>query len=602
MLTSPAFDVTGTGCSSCAGAAGATSNNGTVSSPPGTWTFFPGSVSTCSSVNFNVLPYPGLPASNDGQPTSMNASFTPTDINGAVMTLDAAAKACGFAGFDWVQTINQHPAGGWAFAQVEEPNPALCDFISPSSCVPYTGSSDPPLGGYTYEVKENFLPNVCTGLAVAFGKNPSLCDSYYKHALGFFNAQPHFAAAAPFYYSPKDVPTGFATFFETITSQDGYTLNFFDMPKNTTCSKTASCFAFTTQLVGVCEGPSSLCSSASGPNNPLPSPTLFQWTWESNFNGSSGGIYGSETSSLYPADPGSGTGGVTIISINGVPAPTVVVTPSSSSVTTAEAVSVTVAVSGGSGKPTPTGSIILTSGTYTSAATTLTSSNATIDVPAGSLATGTDILMVSYRPDAASSSTYANASGFASVMVQDFTLAVASGSSSSQSASPGQTATYTLSVGSEGGFNQSVSFSCTGAPSQATCTVSPNSKAPGGNITVSATTTAQSAGALRNLPPLGPRLPDSQSLLRLAMLLAGLAWTVRGWRRVGAGQGQTELLPLTAGLLLALALAGCGGGGGGGSLSTSGTPAGTYNLTVTGTVGSGSTALSHSVTLTLKVS
>ena len=62
----------------------------------------------------------------------------------------------------------------------------------------------------------------------------------------------------------------------------------------------------------------------------------------------------------------------------------------------------------------------------------------------------------------------------------------------------------------------------------------------------------------------------------------------------------TVLLPLAAGLLLALTLADCGGGVP--PNSNHGTPVGTYNLTVTGTAGSGSTAISHSLTLTLNVS
>jgi hypothetical protein len=60
------------------------------------------------------------------------------------------------------------------------------------------------------------------------------------------------------------------------------------------------------------------------------------------------------------------------------------------------------------------------------------------------------------------------------------------------------------------------------------------------------------------------------------------------------------MVPLASGLLLTLALAGCGG-----SASVThnpGTPAGTYTLTVTGSTGSGSATLSHSVTLKLTVS
>jgi VCBS repeat-containing protein len=188
----------------------------------------------------------------------------------------------------------------------------------------------------------------------------------------------------------------------------------------------------------------------------------------------------------------------------------------------------------------------------------------------------------------------------------DFTLAVASGYSSSQSVSPGQTATYTLSVGGEGGFNQAVTFTCAGAPSESTCTVSPNPATVGSSatsVTVTVTTTASSASAPRTFPPLQPRLPRPQVMLMLAALLAAGAWLIRDWREEGASRGRAVLLPLAAGLLLAVMATTCGGGGGGGGGSTNpGTPAGSYALTVTGTFGSGSTALSHSIALTLSVS
>jgi hypothetical protein len=97
--------------------------------------------------------------------------------------------------------------------------------------------------------------------------------------------------------------------------------------------------------------------------------------------------------------------------------PTVTVTPSSPSITTAQALTVTVAVSGGSGNPTPTGTVTLTSGSFVSAAATLSGGGATINIPAGALATGSDTLTVNYAPDAASASTYNSAMGTNSVMV-----------------------------------------------------------------------------------------------------------------------------------------------------------------------------------------
>jgi len=72
---------------------------------------------------------------------------------------------------------------------------------------------------------------------------------------------------------------------------------------------------------------------------------------------------------------------------------------------------VTVAVSGGAGSPAVTGSVTLTSGSYTSAATALSSGNATINVPAGSLALGSDTLTASYAPDSNDASIYNTASG-----------------------------------------------------------------------------------------------------------------------------------------------------------------------------------------------
>jgi hypothetical protein len=97
--------------------------------------------------------------------------------------------------------------------------------------------------------------------------------------------------------------------------------------------------------------------------------------------------------------------------------PVVTVTPSASSITTAQPLTVTVAVNGGSGNPTVTGTVILTSGNYTSAASTVSNGSATINVPAGSLRTGSDTLTVNYTPDSSSSSIYNPASGSASVTV-----------------------------------------------------------------------------------------------------------------------------------------------------------------------------------------
>jgi hypothetical protein len=98
-------------------------------------------------------------------------------------------------------------------------------------------------------------------------------------------------------------------------------------------------------------------------------------------------------------------------------APTVSVTPAASSISTVQSLKVTVAVNGGAGSPTPTGTVILSGGSYTSAAAALAGGSATITVPAATLAVGSDTLSVTYTPDTAGSATYSTGTGTASVTV-----------------------------------------------------------------------------------------------------------------------------------------------------------------------------------------
>jgi hypothetical protein len=200
----------------------------------------------------------------------------------------------------------------------------------------------------------------------------------------------------------------------------------------------------------------------------------------------------------------------------------------------------------------------------------------------------------------------AKTSAEASTVDQDFTLTAATATAT---VAPGSAASYSVSLTGEGGFNQNVSFACTGAPSEATCTVSPTSAAVGSSatsVTVTVTTTAPSLSAPRPhpAPPASPRFTALRVLWGFALFLAMIAWAVVCRNKGGVGRLKYTLAPLEAALLLTLALAGCGGGGGGGAGGTSnpGTPAGTYTITVTGSYGSGSSAFSHSVALTLTVS
>ena len=126
--------------------------------------------------------------------------------------------------------------------------------------------------------------------------------------------------------------------------------------------------------------------------------------------------------------------------------PTVAVTASPASIGPTQDLTVSVSVSG---SPTPTGSVTLSSGSYTSAATTLSGGAATIDVPAGSLNAGTDSLTASYTPDSTSSSIYSGATGTTSVTVAEFTPAITvTPSASSINTSQALSVTVTVNGGS----------------------------------------------------------------------------------------------------------------------------------------------------------
>ena len=75
------------------------------------------------------------------------------------------------------------------------------------------------------------------------------------------------------------------------------------------------------------------------------------------------------------------------------------VTPSASSITATQALTVTVVVSGGTGNPTPSGTVTLSSGSY-SAQQTLVSGAASFTIAGETLAGGADTLTASYSGDA----------------------------------------------------------------------------------------------------------------------------------------------------------------------------------------------------------
>lgn len=278
--------------------------------------------------------------------------------------------------------------------------------------------------------------------------------------------------------------------------------------------------------------------------------------------------------------------------------PTLAITPSPSTITSSQALTVGIAVGGVNGDPAPTGTVTLTSGSFTSAATTLASGGATIDIPAGSLSVGTDTLTVSYSGDI----TYQSATGTASVtVVPGFTI-----SGTPVTVSPGATTanTSTITVTPSGSFtgNVTLTASVTSSPVGAnelptlsfgsTSSVNVNgTSAASATLTVS-TTAATSAVSYPVVP--GMRWHNIERTAVVFGLLLGISipTRVRGCRMRLVG--LMFALILTGGFI-ACSSSGRGGGGGGGN---HGTTPGNYTVTVTGT--SQNTTATCTVTVTVQ--
>jgi hypothetical protein len=178
----------------------------------------------------------------------------------------------------------------------------------------------------------------------------------------------------------------------------------------------------------------------------------------------------------------------------------------------------------------------------------------------------------------------------------DFSFTPASGGSSSATITAGQTATYNLQLNPAGGFSGSVSLTCSGAPAQATCSISPASLTVNGSspvpftvsiTTMAATAMASTATATSDSSSRGQRYAFLFAFLLLAAIKIE---TRRGGKCVWA--------PIGTLVCITIALVACSSSGSSNSTSVSrGTPAGSYNLTVQGA----SQEISHTLALTLTV-
>ena len=179
-----------------------------------------------------------------------------------------------------------------------------------------------------------------------------------------------------------------------------------------------------------------------------------------------------------------------------------------------------------------------------------------------------------------------------SITVDDFSLAYGS----SVSVSAGQSAQVSIFVYSNPVFYDGVSLSCSGLPAKATCSFDPARILAGGYSIMTINTAGSTTASLK------------QPTLHNERLLAMLGLPLGGFLLISIPRSSIER---RVRLLLILAIfstfsVSCGGGGSSNSTvsqapqpvqSTSSTPAGSYNIVVTGTSGN----VSHSMTVPVVV-
>ncbi|PYU31261.1 MAG: hypothetical protein DMG28_15825 [Acidobacteria bacterium] len=180
----------------------------------------------------------------------------------------------------------------------------------------------------------------------------------------------------------------------------------------------------------------------------------------------------------------------------------------------------------------------------------------------------------------------------------DFSIAAPPGSPTTATISAGQAATFTMTIAPSGGFNDTITTGCSGAPPGGACSVSPSAFTLNTTtkITITVTTTARSnavpVSGPQGVPPLvAPRL-DLPWLLWLLTVTSLGSLAMFGRKRGSLAFGMT--------VLFGLLCLGCAGGAGAPAPvgPTAGTPPGNYAPIVTASTSNG---FSHSSPLSLTV-
>jgi Bacterial Ig-like domain (group 3) len=250
----------------------------------------------------------------------------------------------------------------------------------------------------------------------------------------------------------------------------------------------------------------------------------------------------------------------------------------------------------------PTGTVSVMKGDYSLGSAVL-DANGHAKLSVDALPSGTQKITAVYNGDnahAASSSLMKPLDSTTSG-VADYTIQALS---TSFSIAPGDTASTTVTVTPENGFNQFVSFSCSGLPPVSSCVFTPATVSTAAGTAISATLTIQTTALSGSTGSKASLVPAKPSGLFYALAFPGVLALVGigGVRKRRHFAGQLLCMALLLGA--SLGLTACSqrydyfhhGPG-----VNTGTPAGTYPITVTASSDNGLAETSHTLTLTLTI-
>jgi sugar lactone lactonase YvrE len=234
-----------------------------------------------------------------------------------------------------------------------------------------------------------------------------------------------------------------------------------------------------------------------------------------------------------------------------------------------------------SGSTVPSGTVTFTLDGVAQSPVTLTSSVAILNLTSPSV--GGHSFTAVYNGDASDASSASGAAmSFTVTAAPDFTF---TSGVNALTVTAGHSASMTLTVAPTNGFNQVVTFSCSGLPMLSTCTFAPASVTPSGTAAATTLTIETTAASAAN---------SCKTKLFYAMLLPGLLCFFIVGRARGAA---ARWLGCALVCVMLGGFTGCGAGSSSGANTSPGTTKGTSTLVVTAT----SVSATHSLSVTLTV-